>query len=225
MCFSIEYSSTFSFLGFFLTMFLLNKNRKYNALVAGYYTSMELLQTFGYLYANNCGYPENFALTIIAHILVMFQPFLWNYQRWGTNSKNKTIFKFSCVLSLVWAFFFTYRLFTGVMGTGITYSNLNLDNINVGEEYCVMNGPTHIMWTLPYKSLNGLEANYFTYLLLWFVPALYEDTDGVLKLLYWIAQILITNIIHELSSIWCLASIPVLVFYFAKCLIKDYVKF
>jgi len=219
MCFNIYQSLILFILGSYISIKLYNKSLYYKMMIILYYTLMELVQTLGYLYIDQCETNINFALTICSHILVIFQPFLWNFYRTRTNS-NKTIFNFSCILSLIWSFIFTYRLFYGKLGYGVTYGYLDYNEINVGDEYCMLNGVNHIIWKLPYKSSNGLEPNYFTYLLLWFVPAIYEDYYGYYKLLFWLIQVNITNIIsgsvHELSSIWCLFSIPYLCFYFYK---------
>ncbi|MBA42709.1 MAG: hypothetical protein CMF62_01725 [Magnetococcales bacterium] len=228
MCFNIEMSTTFCIIGFLLSGFLYKNDRYSQTMIVVYYSLMELLQTISYLYKDQCNTTINLSLTWVAHILVIFQPALWSLYRYNTQRKNKEIFKFCGILSLIWAFFFTHRLFYIPTGKGILHNTLDINEVNVGENYCMLGGPKHIMWVLPYQRINGFEANYFTYLLLWFVPTLYEDNYGWLKLLYWLSQVLIVNrvcdSIHELSSIWCLASIPIVIGLFGNCLYEDYFK-
>lgn len=94
-----------------------------------------------------------------------------------------------------------------------TYSVLRNDEIMVGPQVCTRTGPSHLTWTLPYQSKNGLEANLFPYLLLWFYPALYEP-QGAVRCACWIAQVLVVvftaGSIHELPTTWCALSVPII---------------
>ncbi|ELR12451.1 uncharacterized protein ACA1_324980 [Acanthamoeba castellanii str. Neff] len=87
---------------------------------------------------------------------------------------------------------------------------LRNDEIMVGPQVCTRTGPSHLTWTLPYQSKNGLEANLFPYLLLWFYPALYEP-QGAVRCACWIAQVLVVvftaGSIHELPTTWCALSV------------------
>lgn len=185
-----------------------------------FYTGMETLQFFQHSFLDQCGYPTNYWLTVCAHVLVVAQPLLWNFYRYirARNEKEAAVFKLAMLMSFVWAVFFTLRLIPrgvsrGVFPKGITYKTLNKNEIMVGPEVCTKMGPTHLFWTLPYFSSNGTEPNFFTYLLLWFVPALYEN-HGYIKFFYWIGQVVFVNwivgSIHELPTLWCALSVPVL---------------
>lgn len=181
---------------------------------------METLQFTQYYYLDRCGEMENYMLTVFAHILVVIQPFMWNRYRMICHQNvgyRMMIFHAMATMSLIWAIFYTLRLYpVMVIGKGIITSpeSLHLDEIMVGREVCTRKGPFHLIWQLPYYSRNGLEPNYFTYLLLWFFPSIYEKKKGYYKLLYWIMQITLVNVtsgnIHELPTTWCALSVPIL---------------
>jgi hypothetical protein len=211
MCFSFPVTLVLVFLGLALTKYRLQRKEFYHASIVFFYTSMELLQTAQYLVLNSCN-EINYWLTVCAHFLIIVQPALWNYFRYKTCEQNKAIFLFSVKLSLVWAAFFTLRLYP--FSFSLLNPELDYEDILTGSEVCTFSGPSHLFWSLPYYSYGGLEANLFTYLLLWFYPALYERS-GEVKLLIWLSQIvLIYNLVtlsKELPSFWCALSVPFLI--------------
>ncbi|AHA46195.1 putative membrane protein [Insectomime virus] len=83
----------------------------------------------------------------------------------------------------------------------------------VGVDTCTHLGPSHLYWTFPLLDFNGVEMNWGGYLLLWFVPSLFEK-KGILKFTFWLCQVLFVNYvaqnIHEVPTIWCLLSLPIL---------------
>lgn len=205
-----------------------------------FYALMETLQTIQYGVLDQCGTDVNYALTVMAHVLVVVQPCMWNLYRLAkaralvreavgrgdaptvaAAHRAMAVFGAAAGMSVVWALFFTARLLpTDVMPASrvATYGNLRADEIMVGPTVCTFGGPTHLAWTLPYEAKNGLEANLFTYLLLWFYPAIYEPR-GAIKLTCWMAQVVLVNLtagsIHELPTTWCALSVPILLLAFA----------
>lgn len=202
-----------------------------------FYALMETLQTLQYSVLDQCGQPINYALTLVAHVLVAVQPCMWNLYRLarargaaaaaaraaGVRETQRqcdaaAVFAAAAGMSAVWAVFFTIRLLPpnpvrGMLPATATFTTMHTDEIMVGPEICTMGGPTHLFWVLPYAARNGLEANFFAYLLLWFYPALHEPR-GALKLAYWMAQVVLVNVtagsIHELPTVWCALSVPIL---------------
>jgi hypothetical protein len=202
-----------------------------------FYALMETLQAFQYGVLGQCGQPVNYALTVVAHVLVAVQPCMWNIYRlvrarraaraavhaadFGQVVRHKNaaaVFGAAAAMAAVWAVFFSIRLLPanpirGALPSTATFSSLHTDEIMVGPEVCTLGGPTHLFWVLPYAARNGLEANFFAYLLLWFYPALYEPR-GRIKLAYWMAQVVFVNFtvgsIHELPTVWCALSVPIL---------------
>lgn len=202
-----------------------------------FYALMETLQTLQYGVLDQCGQPANYALTLVAHVLVAVQPCMWNLYRLararraaaraaravdlGETARQRdaaAVFAAAAAMSAVWAVFFTIRLLPpnpvrGALPPTATFTAFRDDEIMVGPEVCTLGGPTHLFWVLPYAARNGLEANFFAYLLLWFYPALYEPR-GRIKLAYWMAQVAFVNFtagsIHELPTVWCALSVPIL---------------
>ncbi|AYV83436.1 MAG: transmembrane domain-containing protein [Hyperionvirus sp.] len=211
MCYSQHMSLAFAILG--STAFYLIDKRKYGpqATIIGFYTTMEILQTIQYNYLDQCDFLMTKFLTIIAHFLVCVQPSLWNWYRFKTNEKHCKIFSAFFWLGVIFAIFYTRRLVVGLLNPLAAIFSDN--EMNVGKQICTLQGPSHICWVLPYASFGGLEPNYFTYLLIWFFPSIYEDRYPIIKLIFWLTQITLISFIsydkHENNSIWCLLSIPI----------------
>ncbi|QIN54569.1 putative transmembrane protein [Cedratvirus kamchatka] len=223
MCFSFPVSLTLGFLGICLAKYSsLNKRYGYRD-IALFYSFMELLQAVQYLLVEPydsvqpydsdkraCSLPNYFS-TLVAHVLVVVQPAMWNLFRYRSQRENKDIFYFAFLMSLIWAVFFSLRLFYLPLGPVVPF--LQEKDILTGSEICSWLGPTHVYWTLPYYSYSGLEANLFTYLLLWFFPTVYEK-QGIFKLSLWLVQIAIilsvVSLVDELPTFWCALSVPFL---------------
>jgi hypothetical protein len=200
-----------------------------------FYAVMETLQALQYSMLDRCGEWPNYLSTVVAHALVVVQPCLWNVYRLANARKligralstgdfeaaargreAAAVFAAAIGMSFVWAACFSLRLlpFDLLPPTRtVTYSVLRNDEIMVGPRVCTQTGPRHLTWTLPYQSKNGLEANLFAYLLLWFYPALYEP-QGVVRCACWITQVLVVvstaGSIHELPTTWCALSVPII---------------
>ncbi|ALD62017.1 putative membrane protein [Mollivirus sibericum] len=193
-----------------------------------FYSLMETLQAAQYSWLDQCGDLLNYGSTVVAHVLVAVQPLMWNVYRleMARRSDDKAhrrkapAFRLAAIMSLLWAVFFTLRLaapgFTRGMSpfpSAATYKTLRNDEIMVGPQVCTLTSPMHLVWNLPYYSSNGLEANFFAYLLLWFVPALHEPR-GLAKMAFWLSQVMFVNwtvaSIHELPTVWCALSVPIL---------------
>jgi len=174
---------------------------------------MEILQYIQYNYVGQCGQFMNYYTTIVAHCLVVVQPFIWNLYRYRKNSENKDVFLIFMHLGIIWSIGYTLRLF--IRGS------LNLREMNVGNEICVYDGIKHLYWTLPYNDYAGAEPNFFLYLLIWFYPSVYEKHNGIVKLSFWITNLTVaynlSGTLHEVSSTWCLFSIPM-------CILMSFIK-
>lgn len=218
MCYSPGMSFLLGCMGLIMAYFLTRIQSPSLRNVYLFYTLMEFTQFIQYQYLDQCHTWQNQYLTYFIHLLVIVQPYLWNWYRLNTSSHNKDYFRFACVLSILWAIFYTARLYPNNLSTGgITYKTLNLNETMVGEQACSYQGPVHLYWNLPYQSLNGFEPNFYSYLILFIFPSIYEKY-GPIKLVYWVAQLLFTSrtcgVIHELPTIWCAISIPILLFTF-----------
>jgi len=168
---------------------------------------MEITQFIQSFYLGKCNMNMNYYSTLFAMFLVAVQPLLWNTYRLKTNYMYVEVFKFASVASLIWFFAYFVRL--------LESDDYCDGEVNVGSKFCTYQGPTHLYWKFPLAKFHGFEANFFTYLLLWFLPALWEDKKGIFKLCIWLIQIIIVHFFtknkNEYSSVWCLYSIPILI--------------
>lgn len=239
MCYSQPLSIALAIFGWAVVAWLALRTRSPPAIVAplAFYAFMETLQAVQYSVLDQCGAPINYALTLVAHVLVIAQPCVWNAYRLARartaagiasragdaaaaekHRRAAAVFGAFVGLSLVWATFFTIRLLPSnpvraYLPATASFEGMRGDEIMVGRVVCTRSGPTHLFWTLPYATKNGLEANFWAYLALWFYPAVYEPR-GWLKLAYWLAQVVLINYtagnIHELPTTWCALSVPIL---------------
>lgn len=211
MCHSPELSLALMVGGWALTALHYYRGNRW-ALILGFYSVMETLQYYQQVYMGHCGTDSNILSTQVAMALIATQPLLWNYYRWMTNETHKEVFKFGMVASAVWMAAYYSRLLPQdhlLSNPGFYHES------NAGIDFCTYIGVDHLGWIFPLYRLNGFEANYFTYLLLWFLPTLWEDNHRWAKLLWWVAQIRMTVAfvpsVHEWASTWCLYSLPILV--------------
>lgn len=210
MCFSPSASLCSGIIGLILAKYHSTGKRYASRDVAYFYSLMEFLQFVQYSLVDNCN-SLNSLLTVFAHCLIVVQPAMWNLFRIRINNKNLPVFDFALKASIVWAIFFTLRLLP--IQLGAIPLTLNRNDILVGTHFCTYQGPAHLYWNLPYYSSGGIEANLFTYLLLWFLPCIFEE-NGMLKLSIWLFQIIFIQFFvylpSELPSFWCALSIPIL---------------
>ncbi|AYV83438.1 MAG: hypothetical protein Hyperionvirus7_9 [Hyperionvirus sp.] len=223
MYYSQNMSLWFAFMGI-LGVLVVNKTKYWpEGRVIAFYTAMDILQAVEYNFVGECDLWMNKFLTVVAHIFVCVQPSLWNLYRFWTNNKNTEIFRAFFWSGVVFAVFYSVRLLVGLYDPSAI---LPLHEMNVAPKMCTEQGPSHIRWMLPYASFNGLEPNYFTYLLIWVFPALYEDTNHILKFLFWNIQIQIichiTENKSEVNSVWSLLSVPLYICYFLSLLFAKY---
>lgn len=182
-----------------------------------FYSLMECTQALQHFVVDACGSPSNMFLSYCAFILVVTQPLLWNYYRWSkaATKKERAVFAAMMWLSFAWMVLFSLRLLPrrSSLLKGVLYNTLPKHEIMVAAETCTRLGPTHLYWTFPLLSFNGTEMNWGGYLLLWFIPSLFEKR-GLTKFVFWLCQILFVNYvaqnIHEVPTIWCLLSLPIL---------------
>lgn len=231
MCFTPKISATFAVLGAVMTFIAYNVDayrEEYFYIITGFYTLMELLQTIQYAYVNQCGQAMNWFLTEIAYILLIVQPLLWNwifYLR-VTRKEDKQLFKLAMVLCGIWIVGNVYARFgfdpkkdknskqCGFISTDQTCTFRSSDS-------------SHLYWTFQTRHFRDLNANYFMYFVLWFVPALFvlktRLSSIFLMISAWIGLMLswkYSATMLEFPSIWCYISLPVIIGGFLKIYIE-----
>lgn len=148
------------------TSLALASKRKKNPMwvVFALYSLMEWLQTTQHFFVDSCGTTMNLFLSYVAFGLVVVQPLTWNFYRWLKSTTVRQRAAFSCAmwLSFLWLVFFSARLIprSSLPSGGTIYQALSKHEIMVGTEVCTRMGPTHLFWTFPLFSFNGVEMNW-----------------------------------------------------------------
>lgn len=215
MCYSIEWSASFAAIGLISLPFWKLPER----VIIAFYTGMEILQTLQYQFnLSDCASVINPFLTIVALLFVVCQPALWNWYRLKhSTSRNRAVFQAFFLAGVTWALSYVGRVVyarwvppeVGCVGK----EEMNI----VGSQFCTLAGPKHLYWVFPAAAWGGVEPNYWAYLLIWFLPALWEDHWPRLKLFFWLLQVSLvawfTPFLHERNSVWCLWSIPIFLLF------------
>ena len=211
MCFSEKWSRTISILGVGLTSYrILNNYNIVGVLVPLFYTVMEITQYYQYTVINQCNNSLNINLTKFTWVLEWIQPFMWNAIFFYWTKKNKEVFKFTMVLSLIVFVCAMFRVFNNSTNKSITHE------LQVKGRNCSIKGKKHIIWNNNAQTFYGLEPNWFVYIMLWFLPMLWITPlrTGIGTFIFQFMGIILTFMIlgkkinDEFASTWCLISIP-----------------
>lgn len=179
----------------------------------GYFTVMEGLQAVGYSYVDQCGMPENRAITLLSYLHIAFQPLFINafamaiapqpvplrMQRW--------IYGLSALATAA----LLIRL-VPVQALGPCQPG----DILCGASYCLISGNWHIGWEVPMNDLwraLGLPLQFPLYMAAAFLlPLLYGAWRFVAfnALAGPVLARFLTDNPNEMPAIWCLFSIGVL---------------
>ena len=223
MCFTYGWSIALSVGGTALTAYAFRdaalRETGY-AYLCLFYTGMEVLQLALYHDLNRCGSPYNRTMTEVGFVLVVVQPALWNlYFLRNAVAAARPAFTLATALAVVWIAGFVGRRLVGLPGVDFEVTST--------LETCTVKGPRnlHFAWGWVLRRWGGLEANWFMYLSVWFVPQLLffqTDDDGIVPSGVGSAVIvgsgLVVSLIlsstigtlHEIPSTWCLMSVPIL---------------
>jgi hypothetical protein len=203
-------SATFFIIGTIITIIAYKANNKL-WIITAFYSLMELLQTIQYKYVNRCDLIQNTILTEIAYVLVIVQPLLWNTVIFFMlkDKKYKYMLYLSITLSFIWMIWNIVARFTK---REPGYDHCGFYNNPISCTY-QESEKTHLYWKFSSGYYREFTANYFMYLCLWFVPLLLIPEYfwiGVLIILSLVFSLIInrTNNISEVSSTWCVMSIP-----------------
>ncbi len=212
MCFTQEMSAAFALIGSGLTYYFYKRQEKFCKiwLIFLFYTIMEWFQTIQFNSLNQCDSFENKFLTNIAMILVIVQPLLWNYYYYtcmADNDYRKGIFTLGIILSIVWIIGYLSRYGGWKPEDG--------EDLLRGPLCTRKEGKGHFYWTFPMGKDHALSANFFMYLIIWFVP-LFFSKQGVGGAIWIIVGALISLLFTssnlrakmEFASTWCFISIP-----------------
>lgn len=217
MCYNSEMSFYFAGAGFLTTIYIyLYESRIVKSgihYILLFYTIMELLQGFQYFYVNKCSNIMNKILTEFAYILVLLQPTIWNlFYYANSNSCEQNIFLTAIWLSIAWiAVQILSRVSYDKGGNPQTKKN----SVFAGDQVCTKKKLTHLYWEWTSANFGELNANFLTYLLIWFVPALISTKFRMTSVILIVSSIIsaIASIVAKepftFTSLWCYVSVPI----------------
>lgn len=217
MCFSPSMSASFALLGLIGTGIAWNNRRlkqRYVYILFAFYTLMEVLQTVQYFLVNKCDTWENKALNEFAYLLVIVQPLMWNIIFYNRVSKqNKGIFLVSILMCILWIVVHTMRRSSALIDKYGLSTDVYADKASCTRR---RNEKSHLYWKWPMADFHGLDANWFMYLCLWFVPCLLvaeTRATGFILVIGAVIGAVITSKYgktQEFAATWCFISIPLL---------------
>lgn len=182
------------------------------------YTVMEATQFAQYHVIDRCEDPVNVNLTRFTWFLEWIQPIMWNAIWWSTTTRNAGVFAFTTVLSVVGCALAMLRICVNQRERHVTHE------LQVRGETCAKTGRNHIKWHNNAATYHGMEPNWYSYLILWFLPLFWlrpVQTAWVYAASF-VTGIVITSLMRpapsEIPSTWCLLSIPTIVIPIAMLL-------
>jgi len=218
MCYNSTISFTFFGLGlaasFYIYYFahLIKKTGVYWLLL--FYSLMELLQGVQYFYVNQCDMWMNRLLTEFAYVLVILQPFIWNLYFYVNSAFcEKPIFLVALWLCICWI---VVNLFAR-----ITYGVKNVEHqtkshsVYAGEKVCTKKKLSHLYWEWTSANFGDMNANFLTYLLLWFIPALVSTQHWITSVVLICSALVGAYMAYAakepfiFTSVWCYISVPI----------------
>ena len=226
MCYTPEISAVFFCIGVSTAIYVYTSipsaRKTHIHFLLLFYSLMELLQTVQYFYVNQCDNIINKLSTELAYILVIVQPLAWNtYFYYNSNKCEKHIFTAAIYMCLVWMAVNVYsRLTYKVVNKPQTQDN----SVFASDKVCVRKMHSHLYWTWTSSNLYELNANFLSYLMLWFIPALTSSqlSDALIVIIGGLigAAFGYTNNISEIyytfTASWCFISVPIVMSVLAK---------
>lgn len=219
MCWSGEASATLAVIGISATVYVARKGESSELwLPLGYFSFMELLQAFTYVFIDQCNSPWNQFLTHVGYVHIAFQPFFANMAAMYFVPEpvkmriRKPVYAVCAITAAV------------ILVKMVPAAPLGMCNIGTegfcGRTACSLSGAWHIAWQLPlngllYEPLQNLFGfNYglhaFVYILATFImPVLYGSWKIVV--LHFVMGPFVSGLTtgdpNEFIAVWCLYSI------------------
>lgn len=185
-----------------------------------FYTLMELLQGFQYYFINQCSNWINIWLTEFAYVLILAQPIMWNLFFYiNSNSCDKNIFLPAIWISAVWIIL---QILSRVLYDKNDNPQTKKNSVFASDKVCTKKKLTHLYWEWTSANFGDLNANFLTYLLIWFIPALISTKFRSLALILVVSSIIayIASIVAKetfiFTSLWCYVSIPIVIGIFVN---------
>lgn len=217
MCYNSGISFLFAAIGFLVTfyIFIFDKiiNKTGIQYILGFYSIMELLQGVQYYYVNQCSEFMNIILTEFAYLLVILQPLMWNiffYVNSGTLDKQ--IFLTAICLCIPWII---VNVLARLLYDKNKYPQTKQNSPHAGDKVCTKRKLSHLFWEWTSENFQELNANFFMYLMIWFIPALISKKFRNISFVLIASALLgayMTFLTDEpvvFTSLWCYISVPI----------------
>ena len=237
MCFTQSISILFSVGGCIMSGILYFKNIKTTSYCIFYFTLMEILQSFQYIYIADsptsiqCN-KINKILTSIGFLHICFQPYFNNliHEAGIKSEKNMILFKQRFVvikrLCLIGGSLLFFRhLYALYDDTSYVHSDTLSTEWVKHDSLCTYKGNYHLAWALPVMDVSYYVPSMNIHFFLMFMPLLtfYENKTMLISsiFLYITGPLLasfITSNLMEQASIWCFFSIAQCSIAFFKCI-------
>lgn len=223
MCWSGEASFALAAVGF-TTCALAAKNKEKKELYFPllWFSLMELLQGFTYIWIDMCDNPTNQLLTLLGWLHICFQPIFANmiymyFLPADVREKIQWWVYSACFAGSIIMIVNTYPFsWANPMTTNFIYDN----------HICSVSGAWHIAWHLPVFDTITFPIPYiggYYGLLVFVMPFLYGSWK--MTAYHMVTGLLLamalTNDFHETAAVWCLLSIGLLTVV-AKTRVRDY---
>lgn len=213
MCFNKETSLLLAIMSTMVVIYKVCMSRGNDVLLIPtvLYTIMEITQYYQYKVIDQCNNKRNVYLTYFTWILEWIQPLMWNFVWYSMTTKNKDIFKFTMLYSLIIFVLGIVRLFYS-----FNPQFKKRPEIQSSNRTCTTSGNVHLKWENRTGHFKGLEPNWFAYLIMWFLPLLWlrpakrAVSYALAFSLGILASFVSTNFkwTDEIPSMWCFLSFP-----------------
>lgn len=203
-------SMIFTTLGLLASIYLIMKKddkRLWIPLI--YFSLMELLQVFTYLYLDQCNLPINQMLTYLAYLHISFQPFFMNAIFMHFLPKKVS----SKIAGYVYTICFAAAILMLIKVYPFQWAQSCIEGVGYmcGSNMCSVSGEWHLAWLIPLKEF-GFFFNFAYVFPVFILPMIYGSWKvnlfqaivgpGLVALFF-------TTNPNELPAVWCLISVSI----------------
>lgn len=226
MCWSGEASAVLATAGITTTVYLAKKGTPRDLwMPLGYFTLMEMLQAFTYIWINACDQPPNQIFTLLGYLHIAFQPFFVNMigMHFLPKERQLKIAPWVYALCAATAVLIISKLYPMAWAGQCTQGVEKF----CGPALCSVSGAWHIAWQAPLNGLLSSPVNWIpgmpglhmeglhsaAYAVMAFgIPLLYGSWRFVL--FHYMFGPMLANAVssgpNEAAAVWCLLSIGLL---------------
>lgn len=218
MCWSGEASTVWAAVGMAASAYAVYKKEDralYIPLI--YFSLMEALQAYTYMYIDQCNTPENQIATLLGYLHIAFQPFFINMtSMYFVPEKVRRKVEVP-----VYTLCFASTIFMIIQLYPFDWAGQCLEGVRplCGSQLCSVSGNWHIAWEIPANGIGNYFADlgfrpfkngYISYVLVGFLVPLLYGSWRFTTYHYIMGPMLanfLTNDLNERPAVWCLLSI------------------